>query len=50
MGPAVGDSAGNTIIMISDCDLDGFEAAHEWLTVNTDGVPALPLATSVICF
>lgn len=49
MGPTVGKINGARITEISDCDLDGFEAAHQWLTDKTAGVPELNLENSIDC-
>ena len=50
MGTTVGDSDRATITTISSCDLDGFEEAHQWLTVKlNDGMPELNLKDFIDC-
>ena len=50
MGTTVGHAADGPITAISECDLDGFETAHHWLTVDTDpSDPHLNHDPSITC-
>ena len=45
MGTKVGYEGGGP----SSCDLDGFEAAHHWLTASDHGGPHTNHIASIIC-
>ena len=52
MGPTVGhdDNDRTTIEEISECDLDGFVEAHQWLTdPANNGMPELNLVDFIFC-
>ena len=49
MGTSLGHSDGTPIDSVSECDLDGFEAAHHWLAIDLTATPHLNHATSIVC-
>lgn len=50
MGETVGHIDGSTITSISECDLDGFEEVHHWLTAeDRTATPHLNHVSSILC-
>ena len=49
MGRTVGHEGGLPFTSISACDLDGFEAAHHWLTTDLSATPHLQHDPIITC-
>lgn len=48
MGVSLGHTDGTSITLISECDLDGFEESHHWLTEGAT-VPHVNHVPSITC-
>ena len=49
MGRTVGHENGSPFTLISECDLDGFEKSHHWLTADLTTTPHVEPVASIDC-